>query len=159
MDTIRIVAGVGTGPTATAAYDDALADAGIHNYNLVTVSSMIPATADIKIVETAPPLGSPGNKLTIVQARATADPGDEQRITAGLGWATGPKFGVFYEAAGPDPDTIVAELRQGLQNCVDRRDVSVPNRGSKIVEANPCPDQYTVALTAGVYGKSRSIQK
>lgn len=159
MDTIRIVVGVGTGPTATAAYDDALADAGIHNYNLVTVSSMIPAAADIKIVETAPPLGSPGDKLTIVQARATADPGDEQRITAGLRWATGPEFGVFYEAAGPDPDAIVAELRRGLEDCVDRRNVSLPDRESEIVEASPHPDQYTVALTAGVYGKSRSIQR
>lgn len=159
MDTIRIVVGIGTGPTATAAYDDALAKAGIHNYNLVTVSSMIPATAEIKIVETAPPLGPAGNKLTVVQARATAEPGSERRITAGLGWATGPEFGVFYEAAGFDPDAIIAELNEGLDDCISRRDVSLPDRGSEIVTADSHPDEYTVALTAGVYGKSTPMNR
>ncbi|MEF8907067.1 MAG: pyruvoyl-dependent arginine decarboxylase, partial [Haloarculaceae archaeon] len=40
MSVIRVVWGSGTGPTGTAAYDAALAEAGVHDYNLVTVSSV-----------------------------------------------------------------------------------------------------------------------
>jgi arginine decarboxylase len=40
MGSIRIVRGTATGPTAMAAYDAALAAAGVHNYNLVSVSSV-----------------------------------------------------------------------------------------------------------------------
>ena len=74
MDTIRIVWGVGDGPTEMASYDAALADAGVHNYNLVTVSSMIPAGAEIEVADTAPYLGPPGNRLTVVQGRRPRPP-------------------------------------------------------------------------------------
>jgi len=52
--TIRIAWGTGAGPTEMAAYDAALADANLHNYNLVSVSSVIPADADVEVVGTAP---------------------------------------------------------------------------------------------------------
>ena len=45
MGTIRVVRGTATGPTATASYDAALAAANVHDYNLVSVSSVIPADA------------------------------------------------------------------------------------------------------------------
>ncbi|OYR66550.1 pyruvoyl-dependent arginine decarboxylase subunit alpha, partial [Halorubrum sp. E3] len=39
MNTIHVAGGVGVADTAMASYDAALADANLHNYNLVAVSS------------------------------------------------------------------------------------------------------------------------
>ncbi|MFC6728802.1 pyruvoyl-dependent arginine decarboxylase, partial [Natronoarchaeum mannanilyticum] len=74
MEPIRIVWGTGEGPTEMASYDAALADAGIENYNLVSVSSIVPAGAEIDPVGTAPDLGPAGERLTVVEGRATAPP-------------------------------------------------------------------------------------
>lgn len=73
MNTIRVVPGTGTGPTALAAYDAALADAGVHNYNLIRVSSVVPAESRIEVLDTAPDLGPAGNRLTVVEARTTTE--------------------------------------------------------------------------------------
>ena len=71
MNTIRVVHGVGEAATKMASYDAALADANVHNYNLVTVSSVIPSDATVEAVGTAPDLGPAGERLTVVEARAT----------------------------------------------------------------------------------------
>lgn len=93
---VRIVDGTGSGPTATASYDAALATAGVHNYNLVTVSSVLPADATVVEADAAPDLGPAGSRLTVVQARATvAGPG---AACAGLGWSREPGGpGILYE--------------------------------------------------------------
>lgn len=94
--TIRVAWGTGSGPTEMAAYDAALAGAGVENYNLVAVSSVIPADSRVEAVGTAPDLGPAGDRLTVVEARSTvAGPG---RANAALGWIRaddGP--GLFYE--------------------------------------------------------------
>lgn len=74
MDTIYVAGGVGVAPTAMAAYDAALADVNLHNYNLVRVSSVIPASASVRLVDAAPDLGPAGNRLTVVQGKAIVGP-------------------------------------------------------------------------------------
>ena len=115
MSTIRIVWGTGTAPTRQASYDVALADAGICDYNLISVSSVIPASAQIRPIGTAPDLGAIGNRLTVVQARETAR-GCSQ-VSAALAWekssSDGP--GLFYETAGEtDPETVRSRALEGL---------------------------------------------
>src|SRR6056297_2732238 len=107
MTTIHVAGGIGRAPTAMAAYDAALADANLHNYNLVAVSSVIPADATIKVVDRAPDLGPAGNQLTVVEGRSVIGP-DEAAETAAttIAWATGPGPGLFYEASGTDPDAV-----------------------------------------------------
>ncbi len=62
MSTIRVVWGTATGPTALAAYDAALAEAGVHNYNLISLSSVIPTEPAIEVTGTAPDLGRPAKR-------------------------------------------------------------------------------------------------
>jgi len=78
MNTIHVAGGVGVADTAMASYDGALdaADANLHNYNLVAVSSVVPAEATVEAVEAAPDLGPAGNQLTVVEARRTVGPDD-----------------------------------------------------------------------------------
>jgi len=67
MNTIHVASGVGVADTAMASYDAALADANLHNYNLVAVSSVVPAKATVEAVDEVPDLGPAGDRLTVVR--------------------------------------------------------------------------------------------
>lgn len=158
MSVIRVVWGTATGPTATAAYDAALAEANIHNYNLVTVSSVIPAGPPLEVVGTAPDLGPPGQRLTVVQSRRTVPPGDSGAAVAGIGWArseSGP--GIFYEGSGTDPNTVREAIRNGLAGGKRLRDWAFVDEETVIREAKADHDEFTTTVVVAIYGDSTPI--
>lgn len=156
MTTIRVVWGTATGPTPTASYDAALAEANVHNFNLVTVSSVIPADADLDVVGTAPELGDVGDALTVVQGRATTPPGESG--AAGIGWArSASDRGIFYEADGPDEATARERVEQGLAAGRDLRDWTFTDEESVVVESEADPDAYATAVVVAAYGRGRHI--
>ncbi|WP_254766825.1 pyruvoyl-dependent arginine decarboxylase [Salinilacihabitans rarus] len=159
MGTIRIVWGSGSAPTAMASYDAALADAGVENYNLVPVSSVIPATADVEAVGTAPDLGPAGERLTVVEARATtAGPG---RVSAALAWAQsdrGAGPGLFYEVADEtDAADVETRVREGLAAGQELRDWAFDDPTVRAESAAAESGSYTTALVLAVYGESEPI--
>ncbi|WP_135829714.1 pyruvoyl-dependent arginine decarboxylase [Halorussus halobius] len=157
MSTIRVARGTGTGPTELAAYDAALADANLHDYNLVTVSSVVPADAEVASVGTAPDLGPAGQRLTVVQARATrAGPG---RVSAALGWATGDGDpGLFYEAAGEtDPGDVAERVRVGLEAGLDLREWSAADERVETASVDVESGTYGGAVVVAAYGESEPI--
>lgn len=157
MSTIRVAWGTGTGPTELAAYDAALADANLHNYNLVAVSSVVPADAEVEAVGTAPDLGPAGQRLTVVQARETrAGPG---RVSAALGWATGDDDpGLFYEAAGEtDPEEVAERVRVGLGAGRDLREWSVADERVETASVDVDAGTYGSAVVVAAYGESEPI--
>jgi arginine decarboxylase len=167
MSVIRVVWGSGRGPTATAAYDAALAAAGIHDYNLVTVSSVVPAGPAVEAVGTAPDLGPPGEALAVVQARASVGPGGEDGDAGGderdpavaaVGWARsadGP--GVFYEAGGRDAASVRGAVREGLEHGVGLREWEAAERDLVLERADPDPGEHTCVVVCAVYGESRPL--
>lgn len=178
MSVIRVVWGAGTGPTETAAYDAALAEAGVHNYNLVTVSSVVPADPPVEAVGTAPDLGPAGEQLTVVQARTGVPPADgggdaggrqvqsagaggaDERApaVAAVGWARsadGP--GVFYEAGGRDPDAVRDTVAVGLDRGCSLREWEPVDREVIVRTADPHPDRHTCVVVCAVYGESRPL--
>jgi arginine decarboxylase len=80
---IHLVSGIGSGPTTLAAFDAALNDAGIANYNILRLSSVIPpATKLIDHNDDAIPVeempGNWGDRLYVVMAeQRTATPNTE----------------------------------------------------------------------------------
>lgn len=158
MSGIRIVWGTASAPTKLASYDAALADAGIENYNLVSVSSVIPADVPLDTVGSAPELGPIGGRLTVVEARATtAGPG---QVSAGLGWSRtvddGP--GLFYEAAGEtDPETVETRLLEGLECGQELRGWEFTDPRVHIESATANADGYTTTVVVAVYGHSEPI--
>lgn len=152
---VHIVWGVGKGPTPTASFDAALAEAGVHNYNLSMVSSVIPGEAPISVVGTAPDLGQPGDQLTTVAGRATVESGP---ICAGLGWTRaeddGP--GVVYEATGTDRMAVENRIERGLAAARDLRDWEFTEDGARVVEttANGTP---TTAVVLATFGRARPL--
>ena len=161
---MRIVWGTGTGPTDVASYDAALADAGVHNYNIVTVSSIVPTGAVVESVGTAPDLGPPGNRLTAVQARATVAGPD--RATAGLGWATGdgrdaPRGegpGVIYEASGEfGEETARERIRRGIDAATELRDWPLAEPELRIASTTVDAGTFATAVALAVFGESEPI--
>lgn len=164
MSTIRVVAGTGTGPTAIAAYDAALAAAGVHNYNLVVVSSVIPSGSTVERVDTVPDLGPVGEKLTVVETHATtAVSAGANGACGGLGWTVDDSGrGLFYEASGTDTETVYESVAAGLdagrglrewsfvdeQIVTERVEIKPEMRGDK---------EYATAVVLGIYGESDSI--
>ncbi|ESP87352.1 pyruvoyl-dependent arginine decarboxylase [Candidatus Halobonum tyrrellensis] len=157
---IHVAAGTARGRTELAAYDAALADANLHNYNLVTVSSVVPAGASVRVVDEAPPLGPPGNRLTVVQARADATPADAhetERAVAGLGWATGPGPGLFYEATGADADVVRRTVEEGLADGRALREWEFTDEETLVAETDTSADAYTAAVVVAAYGESEPV--
>ncbi|WP_435062266.1 pyruvoyl-dependent arginine decarboxylase [Halobaculum sp. EA56] len=157
---IHVVDGVGRGPTELAAYDAALADAGVGDFNLVTVSSVVPASATVRAVDTAPDLGPAGDRLTVVQAHASATPADAHetdRVVAGLAWATGPGPGLFYEATGTDPDAVRETALEGLAAGRDLREWTFEAEETRLASVETDPGAYVAAVVVAAYGESEPI--
>lgn len=158
MGVIRIVWGTASGPTAMASYDAALAEANVHNYNLVSVSSVIPAAATIEVVGEAPSLGPPGERLTVVEGRATVVSTDADCAVAGLGWsreADGP--GIFYEASGTDSEDVRRRVDDGVDAGRNLREWAFEDDGRQVVSADTGAGSYTTALVLAVYGESSPL--
>ena len=153
---ITVVRGTGRGPTETAAYDAALVDAGVGDFNLVRVSSVVPADAIVTVADTPPDLGSPGERLTAVVSDRVAGPGDPEAV-AGLGWTTGPGAGLFYEESGTDPAVVRERIETGLAAGRDLRDWSFTDE--EIVLAGPTAPEtgYAASVVVAAYGEGEPI--
>lgn len=151
---IQVVWGEGVGPTEKAGFDAALADAGLHRYNLRRLSSVIPADTTVEQAGTAPNLGPTGGVLDAVLAEQTSGPG--ARAAAGLAWASEPSGGVFYEVSSHDPETVTERLQAGIEQGRTLRGIDAPVE-TQVVTADPTPERYTSAVVAAVYGESSPL--
>lgn len=153
---IRIVWGSGHAPTGLAAFDAALADAGVHQYNLRSLSSVIPADVDIEKAGTAPDLGPTGEAVDAVIARQSSAPG--ARAAAGLAWTHGEDgTGIFYEAGNHDPETVERQLRTGMEHGCAIRDIETADIQTRVVTAAPTDEDYSAAVCLAVYGESTPL--
>lgn len=117
--TIRVSSGSGTGRTPLAAFDAALAAAGVSDFNLVRLSSIVPPGAAVQEVERHDQLrGAHGDVLFCVYAQAHASlPGHE--AWAGIAWSRhedGSGAGLFVEHEGPSNEQVAADLTHSLQD-------------------------------------------
>ena len=117
---ISIRTAVGHGRTSLSAFDDALLGAGVANYNLIRLSSVIPEPSRISF-DTEPVRGNHGDRLYCVYASAHADrPGDI--AWAGIGWvrdATG--RGLFVEHSADTEEELADLIRMSLEDMNERR--------------------------------------
>ncbi len=110
---IRVSRGSGSGPTRLAAFDAALIAAGLQGFNLVRLSSVIPAATEIREVEGDDQIdGDHGDVAYCVYAEASAStPGDQ--AWAGVAWAQrtdGSGAGLFVEQSGSSRDVVHRDL-------------------------------------------------
>ncbi|MFB6161683.1 MAG: pyruvoyl-dependent arginine decarboxylase [Haloferacaceae archaeon] len=147
-DPVPLVSGTGSGPTELDAFDAALAEAGVCEYNLVELSSVLPAGAE-------PAVGAPvpdwrtGELVATVLAAATGD----GPVAAGIGWTLAEEGGVFYEETTADAATCEKRLRTGLARARERRDWTwTDGVETEVVAHEPAGDRAGAAVVAAVYG-------
>jgi pyruvoyl-dependent arginine decarboxylase len=110
---ITIRTGSGIGHTKLSAFDRALQKAGVADFNLVTLSSVIPPQSRIRNIEGLL-AGGHGDLLFCVRAEAFAEqPGEI--AWAGLGWVTDETGGgLFVEHHGGSEESVVEQIELSL---------------------------------------------
>src|SRR3990172_10239297 len=94
---ITVAAGRGEGSTTLSAFDAALKVAGIHNYNIIKLSSVIPPESNVVVKKWKNSPTEHGKKLYTVMAEIRSDI-MKRSIAAGIGWyQTKDNRGVFAE--------------------------------------------------------------
>lgn len=119
---IAVASAFATGPTELSAFDAALVDAGVHNFNLIALSSVIPPGS--KVVElggAARPRGDWGDRLYVVMAQwRQSCPGES--AWAGVGWVQAESGkGLFVEHEGSSRAQVEADIRASLGALVEHR--------------------------------------
>ncbi len=150
---IRLSTGTGTGRTALSAFDDALLRAGIANYNLVRLSSVIPPRSVVSRVDPHEQLvGGWGDRLYCVYASQPATiPG--QQAWAGIGWSLrddGSGAGVFVEHEGEDERSVREDIERSLEDLARRRGAGF-TPGGMVMTSAVCEAQPVCALVVAAY--------
>lgn len=141
---IAIVSGKDEGPTKLNAFDNALADAGIGDVNLIKVSSMLAGNAE---VERLPKLKA-GAMVNCVLSEITSNKtGDE--IAAVIAVAIGEKLGCVVETTGINKSTndLIDEAKMMVEYMMDKRGVEIKDL---IVESSTTTVEKTASVVASV---------
>jgi len=118
---IDIVWGKSEGRTLLSAFDRALLQAGIHNFNLIPLSSVIPKNAVVEEVGTYRAPAEVGKIQHVVIASCSSKKPDAV-ISAGLGWVQSEHGGLFIESKGEfDREACEQEIRTGLAEMLAAR--------------------------------------
>lgn len=151
--TIRISAGHGQGRTTLSAFDAALRSAGVADFNLIRLSSVIPP--DSVVVEAGPDQqlrGGFGEALYCVYAAGWATaPGSE--IWAGVGWSRrrdDSGAGLFVEHCGTSEQEVRDKLRTSLDDLSEGRSADFDYEG-EVLDHVRCTSLPTCAVVVATY--------
>jgi len=118
---IDIVWGKSEGKTLLSAFDKALNKAGIHNFNLIPLSSVIPKNSIVQEVGKAYLSKEIGGILYVVIASFSSKK-PNAIISAGLGWVQAEQGGLFIESKGEfSQEDCEEEIRVGLSEMLEVR--------------------------------------
>lgn len=152
---VEIASGVGTGATALAAFDGALIAAGVANYNLIRLSSVIPPGTELVPLDgPASPPGEWGDQLYVVMA-------DEREIRAGheawagIGWVQSPEdgAGLFVEHHGRSRAEVENDLHASLTSMTAARGIDLGPIQTQVTGAT-CDGTPCCVLVVAVFGSA-----
>ena len=146
---ISVRTSAGTGQTQLSAFDDALWRAGVANYNLIRLSSVIPRQSRITF-DTDPVVGEHGDQLFCVYASTQAErPGDT--AWAGIGWTRDESGrGLFVEHSAASEGDLDELIQLSLEDMIKRRGGGYGDIHAVKVSAHH-DDQPTCALAIATY--------
>ena len=148
---IYLTVGRGGGPTPLAAFDNAMYDARVGNYNLVYLSSVIPPYSTI---EHAPFVGEPkdyGDRLYVVLASQTeTTPG--HWAWAGLSWTQEPNTlrGLFVEQHGSSEAQVRHNLDATIRSLMARRPYNYGAINMEVAGVE-CQDEPVCVMVVAAY--------
>jgi arginine decarboxylase len=151
---IQIISGKGIGSTRLSAFDAALFDAGVHNYNLIYLSSIIPPNSVIEEADRYTPNESEfGYRLYVVKAEIRSNH-PNYILGAGIGWCQFGKDGrglfVEHELIGKDEDGVYEDLQKTITNSLN--DLANARR----IVINGSDINYRITIAKVPDGKSAS---
>ena len=148
---IKITSAAASGPTPLAAFDAALQKAGIENYNLIPLSSVIPPNAELERVRVSTPPSEYGHRLYVVMARHEANVVGEE-AWAGLGWTQEPETGrgLFVELHGSSRRSVETAIESTLDSMKQSRHYEYGKNESEITGI-VCEGDPVCALVIAVY--------
>lgn len=120
---INLSAGTGVGPTELSAFDHALVNAGVANFNLIYLSSVLPPNSQVEIRDgKLKPVGNWGDRLYVVMAQERTSQRN-QEVWAGIGWMQDPKTkrGLLVEHQGHNEDEVRADIKSSLEALAQNR--------------------------------------
>jgi len=149
---IQISKGVGTGPTELSAFDQALVKAGVANFNLIYLSSVIPPGSDIVVPDNPKrPEGTWGDRLYMVIAQKRTIQRN-QEVWAGIGWMqeTKTKQGLLVEHEGHNETEVRADIENSLNALGKNRHQEFGPIHMEVVGGR-CEDKPVCALVVAVF--------
>jgi len=147
---ITIRTGTGAARTSLAAFDSALLDAGVANFNLITLSSVIPPKSRVRQVD-VPLGGNHGDRLyCVLSSASTEQPG--QTVWAGLGWAVDDSTGggLFVEHKGASRREVAERITASLEDMSRNRGGGYDDIRMTLTSAT-CTDVPVCALAIATY--------
>jgi arginine decarboxylase len=147
---IEIVWGTGEGQTPLSAFDSALSEGGIHNYNLVTLSSVIPEGKSVSIEGEHDRRWDVGELVGVVlsENRSTVT---GETISAGLGWSTADEGGVFFEATAESTANVESLLVRGVETAKESRPTWNWDENSETRIVEHTVEENGAAIVSAVY--------
>lgn len=152
---IYVTTGTGHASTPLAAFDHALFEAGIGNYNLIVLSSVIPIGAIVRRKQWWGRDEEWGHKLYVVLAQQ----GEQvvgKEAWAGLGWVQSEQDGrgLFVEHHGPSRQHVEDEIEASLTRMSAYRSERFGPIQTAIV-GTACTGPPVCALAGAVYHSER----
>lgn len=150
---IRVTASVGSGPTPLGAFDAALRSAGIGDYNLLPLSSVIPTGSVVKKTPIEMHADHFGDRLYVVIARHEASTIGEE-AWAGLGWTQEPKSGrgLFVELHGTSRRSVEVAIDATLESMKQARPIGFGKNEHEITGIM-CEGDPVCALVVAAYSR------
>ncbi|HLC87874.1 MAG TPA: pyruvoyl-dependent arginine decarboxylase [Patescibacteria group bacterium] len=118
---VKIVKGKGEARTPLSAFDAALKDAGVFNYNLIVLSSIIPPGSSVeKIAKYESPEAEYGHRLYVVLAEERSSE-TGKFIAAGIGWylfKNGKGIFVEHHLTGDTEVAVESEIKFRIEESI-----------------------------------------
>lgn len=149
---IQIASGTGMGHTKLAAFDKALHQAGVLNFNLIKLSSIIPPDSILELKKPNPrKLGRWGDRLYVVMADMRIDTPNVE-AWAGIGWVQDKKTGkgLFVEHEATNEQTVRRDIKASLESLQGIRSLDFGPIHMKVV-GRICTVEPVCALVIAVY--------
>ncbi len=155
---IYLTSGIGFGKTLLSSFDSALFNAGISNYNLITLSSIIPPDTIIKQQKFNTPYTDYGHRLYVVMSENRSRESG-RFIGSALGWCQEKDGrGVFVEHRFTEDSEeavrslLEEEVRRSLSDLCRQRGFTFTTKKMKIkMSVSKVSDTPTCTLVAAVY--------
>lgn len=148
---IELATGIGSGSTKLSAFDSALHHAGVSNYNLLRLSSVIPPKSKIVRKDKVKPTGEWGDRLYVVMAEKRVDTPNRE-AWAGIGWVQDSKTGkgLFVEHEGNSEKAVRRDIRSSLEALMATRNIDFGDIHMEVV-GKTCTHMPVCAMVVAVF--------